>query len=229
VVSAAPTRVLVVDDEENVAYLLRAALRHAGYDVEVAKTARQALDAVAAGVPDVIVLDVMLPDADGFDLCRRLRRGGLRVPVLFLTARDDVADKVRGLTLGGDDYVTKPFSIDEVLARIHVVLRRNGAANGSSVLVFGDLEMDDEARTVRRAGTHIDLSPTEYKLLRFLLANSGRVLSRAEILDHVWQYDFGGNANVVETYVSYLRKKIDQRGEPLIHTVRGVGYAMRAN
>jgi two-component system OmpR family response regulator len=229
VVSAAPTRVLVVDDEENIAYLLRAALRHAGYEVEVAKTARQALDAVAAGVPDVIVLDVMLPDANGFDLCRRLRRGGLRVPVLFLTARDDVADKIRGLTLGGDDYVTKPFSIDEVLARIHVVLRRNGAANGSSMLVFGDLEMDDEARTVRRAGTHIDLSPTEYKLLRFLLANSGRVLSRAEILDHVWQYDFGGNANVVETYVSYLRKKIDRRGAPLIHTVRGVGYAMRAN
>ncbi|MCU1462443.1 MAG: DNA-binding response regulator [Acidimicrobiales bacterium] len=228
-VSAAPTRVLVVDDEENIAYLLRAALRHAGYEVEVAKTARQALDAVAAGVPDVIVLDVMLPDANGFDLCRRLRRGGLRVPVLFLTARDDVADKIRGLTLGGDDYVTKPFSIDEVLARIHVVLRRNGAANGSSMLVFGDLEMDDEARTVRRAGTHIDLSPTEYKLLRFLLANSGRVLSRAEILDHVWQYDFGGNANVVETYVSYLRKKIDRRGAPLIHTVRGVGYAMRAN
>ncbi len=174
-----------------------------------------------------MLLDVMLPDLDGFEIVRRLRRDGQKVPVLFLTARDAVDDKVRGLTLGGDDYVTKPFSLEEVVARVQVILRRQGMGSGSSRLVLADLEMDDEAHIVRRGEEVISLSPTEYKLLRYLLLNAGRVLTRAQILDHVWQYDFGGQATVVETYVSYLRKKIDTLGPPLIQTVRGVGYSAR--
>jgi two-component system, OmpR family, response regulator len=177
--------------------------------------------------PDLIVLDVMLPDLDGFEVCNRLRREGSKTPVLFLTARDGTEDKVRGLTLGGDDYLVKPFSLDELVARISAVLRRSGMDRGSSVLTCADLELDDEAHRVRRGGVDVSLSPTEYNLLRFLLTNQGRVLSKAQILDHVWQYDFGGEGGVVETYIGYLRKKLDT-GEPkLIQTVRGVGYVIR--
>ena len=221
------TRVLVVDDEENITFLLGSALRHFGFDVTTAATGRQGLDAVRTFEPDLVLLDVMLPDLDGFEVCRRMRQDGERVPVLFLTARDATEDRVRGLTLGGDDYVCKPFSLEEVVARIHAILRRHGRPTRTSQVSFADLEMDDDAHTVRRAGEPIDLSPTEYKLLRFLLANSGRVLSRAQILDHVWEYDFGGNTSVVDTYISYLRKKVDRFGPPLIHTVRGVGYSLR--
>jgi len=220
-------RVLVVDDEDNITFLLDTALRHFGFDVRVAATGRQALEEVGRFDPAVMLLDVMLPDLDGFEILRRLRADGHKVPVLFLTARDTVDDKVRGLTLGGDDYVTKPFSLEEVVARVQVILRRQGMGGGEPKLILADLEMDDDAHRVRRAGLVIDLSPTEYKLLRFLLVNSGRVLSRNQILDHVWQYDFGGHATVVETYISYLRKKIDTLGPQLIHTVRGVGYSAR--
>lgn len=220
-------RVLVVDDEENITFLLDSALRHFGFDVQVASNGRDALAKVESFVPDVVLLDVMLPDLDGFEIVRRLRLDGFKVPVLFLTARDATEDKVRGLTLGGDDYVTKPFSLEEVVARIQVILRRQGTTSGTSQLTFADLELDDDAHVVRRAGQVIELSPTEYNLLRFLLVNAGRVLSRNQILDHVWQYDFGGHATVVETYISYLRKKIDKLGPPLIQTVRGVGYSLR--
>src|SRR5688500_1208461 len=222
-------RILVVDDEENITFLLDSALRHFGFEVQVASTGRDALAAVERFDPDVVLLDVMLPDLDGFEIVKRMRSDGIKVPVLFLTARDAVDDKVRGLTLGGDDYVTKPFSLEEVVARIQVILRRQGVGQASSKLSLADLELDDDAHLVRRAGHVIDLSPTEYNLLRFLLANAGRVLSRNQILDHVWQYDFGGHATVVETYVSYLRSKIDRLGPPLIHTVRGVGYTMRVD
>ena len=220
-------RVLVVDDEDNITFLLRSALVHFGFAVEVAADGRSALQAVRAQAPDLVLLDVMLPDVDGFEVCRRMRADGIDTPVLFLTARDATEDAVRGLTLGGDDYVTKPFSLEEVMARVQAILRRHGRGGTSSTLALADLELDDDAHVVRRAGEKIELSPTEYKLLRFLLANAGRVLSRAQILDHVWEYDFGGNATVVETYVSYLRKKIDRVGPPLLHTVRGVGYTLR--
>ena len=221
------TKVLVVDDEENITFLLGSALRHFGFDVTTASTGRQGLDAVRSFEPDLVLLDVMLPDLDGFEVCRRMRQDGERVPVLFLTARDATEDRVRGLTLGGDDYVAKPFSLEEVVARIHAILRRHGRPSRTSQVIFADLEMDDDAHTVRRAGEPIDLSPTEYKLLRFLLGNAGRVLSRAQILDHVWEYDFGGNTSVVDTYISYLRKKVDRFEPPLIHTIRGVGYSLR--
>ena len=221
-------RVLVVDDEENITFLLDSALRHFGYDVRLSSNGRDAIAQVERFNPDVVLLDVMLPDLDGFEIVRRLRLDGAKVPVLFLSAKDATEDKVRGLTLGGDDYVTKPFSLEEVIARIQVILRRQGADNGSSKLNFADLELDDDAHVVRRAGEVIELSPTEYNLLRFLMVNAGRVLSRNQILDHVWQYDFGGPATVVETYISYLRKKLDKLGPPLIQTVRGVGYSLRA-
>ncbi|HUR77548.1 MAG TPA: response regulator transcription factor [Acidimicrobiales bacterium] len=220
-------RVLVVDDEENITFLLESALRHFGYEVRVARDGREALAAVDDFAPDVMLLDVMMPDLDGFEVVHRLRLDGKKVPVLFLSAKDTTEDKVRGLTLGGDDYVTKPFSLEEVIARIGVILRRQGAGGADSRLTFADLEMDDEAHLVRRAGQLVELSPTEYNLLRFLLVNAGRVLSRSQILDHVWQYDFGGHATVVETYISYLRKKLDKLGPPLIQTVRGVGYSLR--
>jgi two-component system OmpR family response regulator len=222
------TRILVVDDEENITYLLGTALRHFGFSVETAASGRDALTKGAEYKPDLILLDVMLPDLDGFEVCRRLRETGLDMPVLFLTARDATEDKVRGLTLGGDDYVTKPFSLEEVVARVRAILRRSGRLlEDEPTLVYADLILDDDAHQVRRNGERIELSPTEYKLLRYLLANSGRVLSKAQILDHVWEYDFGGEATVVETYISYLRKKVDRFGPPLIHTVRGVGYALR--
>jgi two-component system OmpR family response regulator len=221
------TRVLVVDDEENITFLLGSALRHFGFDVETAASGRTALESIRSYGPDLVVLDVMLPDFDGFEVCRRMREEGTLSPVLFLTARDATEDKIRGLTLGGDDYVAKPFSLEEVVARIHAILRRRGIETKASRLGFADVEMDDDSHTVRRAGELIELSPTEYKLLRFLMSNAGRVLSRAQILDHVWEYDFGGNSGVVDTYVSYLRKKVDALGEPLIQTVRGVGYCLR--
>jgi two-component system OmpR family response regulator len=225
-----PPRLLVVDDEENIRYLLVTALRHAELEVAEAATGRQAIDTAREFRPDVLLLDVMLPDVDGFEVCRRMRSDGLRAPVIFLTARDATEDKVRGLSLGGDDYVTKPFSLEELLARVRVALRRSGAApDARSRLEFADLEMDEDAHRVWRAGTPVELSPTEFKLLRFLLLNPGRVLSRAQILDHVWEYDFGGVANVVETYISYLRKKLDPLGDALIHTVRGVGYVLRTD
>ena len=220
-------RVLVVDDEDNITFLLDSALRHFGYEVKVASNGREALAEVAGFDPHVMLLDVMLPDLDGFEIVRRMRMDGVKTPVLFLTARDTVDDKVRGLTLGGDDYVTKPFSLEEVMARIQVILRRQGEMAGTARLALADLEMDDDAHIVRRAGQMIELSPTEYNLLRFLLVNAGRVLSRNQILDHVWQYDFDGHATVVETYISYLRKKVDSLGPPLIQTVRGVGYSLR--
>jgi two-component system OmpR family response regulator len=218
---------LLVDDEENLRSMLDAALRHMGFDVHPVATGREALEAVPKVRPDLIVLDVMLPDLDGFEVCRRLRNDGSRVPVLFLTARDATEDKVRGLTLGGDDYLVKPFSLEELVARAQAVLRRSGFAQADTVLRLAGLEMDDDAHRVTRAGVEVALSPTEYNLLRFLLLNQGRVMSKAQILDHVWQYDFGGDGGVVETYIGYLRRKVDNVEPRLIHTIRGVGYTLR--
>jgi two-component system OmpR family response regulator len=225
--SVAGEQLLLVDDEENLRSMLTAALRHSGFAVETAATGRDALSLVPSVRPDLVLLDVMLPDLDGFEVCRRLRSDGSRVPVLFLTARDATEDKVRGLTLGGDDYLVKPFSLDELVARVGALLRRAGAERHGARLSCADLELDDDAHRVTRAGAEVALSPTEYNLLRFLLANQGRVLSKAQILDHVWQYDFGGDGGVVETYVGYLRRKLDTAGPKLIHTIRGVGYTLR--
>ncbi|MBI4729764.1 MAG: response regulator transcription factor [Acidobacteria bacterium] len=222
-----PVRILVVDDEASITDLVATALRYEGFEVGVAGNGREALAAVAGFRPHLLVLDVMLPDLDGFELAGRLATDGEKVPVLFLTARDATEDKVRGLTLGGDDYVTKPFSLEELIARIRAILRRAGATGAPSRLVFADLELDEDAHEVWRAGARVDLTATEFKLLRFFMLNPRRVLSKAQILDHVWNYDFGGDASIVETYVSYLRKKIDRAGRPLIHTVRGVGYGLR--
>jgi two-component system OmpR family response regulator len=224
----AEARVLVVDDDANITDLVGTALRYEGFGVEVAASGRAAIEAVATFRPDLLILDVMLPDLDGFEVSRRLAADGRRVPTLFLTARDATEDKVRGLTLGGDDYVTKPFSLEELIARVRSVLRRAGAGEEKSArLSFADLEMDDDSHEVWRGGKAVELTATEYKLLRYLLANARRALSKAQILDHVWEYDFGGDANVVETYVSYLRKKLDPLGVPLIQTIRGVGYSLR--
>jgi two-component system OmpR family response regulator len=227
--SAPEARLLVVDDEPTIVELLSASLRFAGFEVETAGDGRTALRRAREVEPDLIVLDVMMPGLDGFEVVRRLRGEGRRVPVLFLTARDSVEDRISGLTLGGDDYVTKPFSLGEVLARIRAVLRRTGggAEPAGARLVVEDLELDDDAHEVRKAGALVDLSPTEFKLLRYLMENPGRVLSKAQILDHVWSYDFGGDAGVVESYVSYLRRKVDTAEPRLIHTVRGVGYVLR--
>jgi two-component system, OmpR family, response regulator len=221
-------RVLVVDDEPNITDLVSTTLRYEGFEVTSAATGRAALDQVATFRPHLVVLDVMLPDLDGFEVARRLRQEAHRVPILFLTAKDATEDKVRGLTLGGDDYVTKPFSLEELLARIRAVLRRAiDAGEQSSRLVFADLELDEDTREVFRGTVPIELTPTEFKLLRYLMMNPRRVLSKSQILDFVWEYDFGGDANVVETYISYLRKKIDSLGPPLIHTLRGAGYSLR--
>ena len=220
-------RLLLVDDEENLRSMLDAALRHSGFDVIPVATGRAALDAVKTERPALIVLDVMLPDIDGFEVCRRLRTEGDRTPVLFLTARDATEDAVRGLTLGGDDYLVKPFSLEELVARIGSVLRRTGTAQPGSRLACADLELDDDAHRVTRAGEVVSLSPTEYNLLRYLLVNQGQALSKAQILDHVWQYDFGGDGGVVETYIGYLRRKLDRSEPKLIHTIRGVGYSLR--
>ncbi len=223
----ASRHLLIVDDEDNLRSMLRAALSHHGFDVTEADNGRSALEAVATERPDLIVLDVMMPDLDGFEVCRRLRADGDDTPVLFLTAKDDTADKVRGLTIGGDDYLQKPFSLDELVARAEAVLRRLGKTPVSTVHELADLVMDDDAHRVTRGGVEVSLSPTEYNLLRYLLINQGRVRSKAQILDHVWEYDFGGDGGVVETYIGYLRKKIDTGGPKLIHTIRGVGYALR--
>ena len=221
-------RVLVVDDEDNITDLVATALRYEKFEVSVAHDGRGAIDAVEAFRPDLIVLDVMLPDLDGFEVARRLAADGRRIPVVFLTARDATEDKVRGLTMGGDDYVTKPFSLEELLARIRAVLRRTeGDPERTAKLSFADLELDEDTHEVWRGREPIDLTATEFKLLRYLMLNARRVLSKSQILDHVWEYDFGGDGNIVETYISYLRKKIDTLGPPLIHTIRGAGYSLR--
>ncbi|MFI5062648.1 MAG: response regulator transcription factor [Streptosporangiales bacterium] len=221
-------RLLVVEDEPTILELLSGSLRFAGFDVLTAASGREALRAATASRPDLILLDVMLPDGDGFDVIRAIRAGGPRVPVIFLTARSHVQERVAGLTLGGDDYVTKPFSLDEVLARIRAVLRRSaGSGTAASRISVADLELDEDSHEVRRNGTLVALTPTEFRLLRFLMRNAGLVLSKAQILDHVWDCGVAGDGNVVEPCVSYLRRKVDQ-GEPrLIHTIRGVGYVLR--
>ncbi|NBE81204.1 response regulator transcription factor [Micromonospora rubida] len=225
-------RVLVVDDEPNISTLLAATLRLVAYETRVAATGRAALAGVEEFDPHLVVLDVMLPDLDGFEVARRLRAAGRPVPVLFLTARDTVDDRVAGLAAGADDYVAKPFSLEEVVLRIRAILRRSrpeavAARLSQGPLRYADLELDDDAHEVRRAGQPVDLSPTEFRLLRYLLTNAGRVVSKAQILDRVWNYDFDGDGRIVESYVYYLRRKIDRSGLPLIHTVRGVGYTLR--
>ncbi|MCU1429319.1 MAG: putative OmpR family two-component response regulator [Actinomycetia bacterium] len=222
-------RVLVVDDEENIAFLVCSALRLDGYTTHTAGTGQDAMSAAQSFLPDLVVLDVMLPDVDGFTLLRRLRANGEAMPVIFLTARDGTDDRVRGLTIGADDYVVKPFALEELLARVRTVLRRTGFADRNTVLRCADLELDDERHQVTRAGRSVHVSPTEYKLLRYLLLNVGQVLSKAQILDHVWNYDFGGDGSAVETYISYLRRKVDDVEPRLIHTLRGVGYTIRDN
>ncbi|MEN3534231.1 response regulator transcription factor [Microbispora sp. ZYX-F-249] len=226
---------LVVDDEPVVRELLAATLRFAGYEVTSAATGSQALETARGTPPDLVLLDVMLPDMDGFEVMRRLRAlprpltGGSpgQVPVLFLTARDTTQDKINGLRLGGDDYVTKPFDLEELLARIEAVLRRAGAAPEDRTLRVADLELDPEGHQVVRAGSPVRLSPTEFRLLHYLVLNAGRVVSKAQILEHVWRYDFAGDSSIVDTYVSYVRRKIDKNGPRLIHTMHGVGYVLR--
>jgi two-component system OmpR family response regulator len=224
----AEARVLVVDDEPNIVDVLRMSLEFVGFEVDVATNGRTAIAKVRSGRPDIVLLDVMLPDLDGFEVLKRLRADEITTPVVFLTARDTPADAVRGLTAGGDDYVAKPFSLEELVARVRAVLRRSrGEVTASRILRFSDLEMDDDRRTVTRGGTLVELSRTEYELLRYLMENAERVMSKSMILSHVWHYDFGGDSTVVETYVSYLRKKLDPLGPPLIQTVRGFGYTLR--
>jgi two-component system OmpR family response regulator len=221
-------RVLVVDDEPNIADVISMALRYQGFEVASASTGGEALATVESFRPQLLLLDVMLPDMEGFEVARRLSAEQARVPIIFLTARDATEDKVRGLTVGGDDYVTKPFSLEELVARVRALLRRSGVAEAqSSRLAFADIELDDDAHEVTRAGTLIELTATEYRLLRYLMLNPRLVLSRPQLLEHVWDYDFGGDARVLETYVIYLRKKLDAHGPLLIHTVRGVGYVLR--
>lgn len=228
--STPEARLLVVEDEPNIRELLATSLRYAGFDVATAATGAEAIRLAAEHDPDLCVLDVMLPDMDGFTVTRTLREQGRAIPIVFVTARDSLDDKIKGLTVGGDDYVTKPFSLDEVVARIRAVLRRvgGGPAEERAVLEFADLELDEDSHEVRRAGRTIETSPTEFNLLRYLMLNPNRVLSKAQILDHVWDYDFRGEAGIVESYISYLRRKIDTEGlPPLIHTKRGVGYVLR--
>ena len=220
---------LVVDDEENIRYLVGSALQMAGFETEVAETGNEALDAVACFRPDVVVLDVMLPDIDGFTVLQRLRDRGCSAQVIFLTARDSTEDRVRGLTTGGADYQVKPFAIAELIARVRLRLQQAGAAPASYSLRCADLDLDPEAHRVSRAGEVVHLSPTEYKLLHYLLVNTGRVLSRAQILDHVWAYDFDGESSIVDTYISYLRRKVDQFEPKLIHTIRGIGFTLRVD
>jgi two-component system OmpR family response regulator len=221
-------RVLVVDDEPNIVDVIAMALRYQGFAVESAGNGREAIAAVADFKPHLMLLDIMLPDMEGFEVARRLGGERADLPIIFLTARDATEDKVRGLTGGGDDYVTKPFSLEELVARIRTILRRSGMDDqSSSRLTFADLELDEDTHEVSRGGRPIELTATEYRLLRYLLLNPRRVLTRAQLLDHVWDYDFGGDARVLETYISYLRKKVDVGAAPLIHTVRGVGYSLR--
>lgn len=220
-------RVLVVDDEPHIADLVATALRYEGFDTEVCLGGGAAIEAATAHEPDAIILDVMLPDVDGFEVARRLRRAGLTTPILFLTAREASSDVVRGLAAGGDDYVRKPFSLEELIARLQAVLRRSRPAAGGGLIQFADVELDPDAHQVRRAGVLVELTATEFNLLRLLLENPRRVLTRAQILDRVWRYDFDGNGNVVDLYVGYLRHKLDPLGPRVIHTIRGVGYVLR--
>ena len=222
-------KVLVVDDEENIRFLVESALQLAGMSTAGAEDGRSGLTLVSEFRPDLIVLDVMMPELDGFEVLQRLRDGGSRTPVIFLTARDSTDDRVRGLTAGGDDYMVKPFAVAELVARVQLRLRQAGRATNQTVLRCADLELDTDAHRVSRAGNVVELSPTEYKLLHHLLANSGRVLTRAQLLDHVWEYDFGGDSSVVDTYISYLRRKLDHVEPKLIHTIRGVGFCLRAD
>jgi two-component system OmpR family response regulator len=224
-----PVRALVVDDEATLAELLSTALRYEGWQVEHALTGQAAIKQARTLEPDVILLDVMLPDLSGLEVLRRIRATHPHVPVLFLTAKDAVEDRIAGLTAGGDDYVTKPFSLEEVVARLRALLRRAGAVSEreEAVLVVGDLRMDEDAHEVSRDGVDIRLTATEFELLRYFMRNPKRVLSKAQILDRVWQYDFGGQANIVELYVSYLRRKIDKGRTPMLHTLRGVGYVLK--
>ena len=224
-----PPKVLVVDDEENIRFLVESALQLAGMETAGADDGRAGLKLATDYRPDLIVLDVMMPELDGFEVLQRLRDSGSRTPVIFLTARDSTDDRVRGLTIGGDDYMVKPFAVAELVARVQLRLQQAGQATKRTVLRCADLELDTEAHRVSRAGTVVELSPTEYKLLHYLLANSGRVLNRAQLLDHVWEYDFGGDSSVVDTYVSYLRRKLDHVEPKLIHTIRGVGFCLRAD
>lgn len=231
--------IVVVDDEPSIRELLVASLHFAGFEVETAASGSQAVDVIERMKPDLIVMDVMLPDIDGFTVTRRIRQNGIKVPVLFLTARDDTQDKIMGLTVGGDDYVTKPFSLEEVVARIRAILRRTQEQDEiTPVIRVADLEINEDSHDVTRSGIPIELSPTEYKLLHYLMDNEGRVLSKSQILNHVWQYDWGGDAAIIESYISYLRKKIDgieitdengklQKVFPLIETKRGIGYMIR--
>ncbi len=230
-VAAREAKILVVDDEPNIVELLSVSLRFAGFDVATAGDGRRALEVASTFAPDLLVLDVMMPQVDGFEVLRSLRAEGTGTPVLFLTARDAPEDKLTGLTLGADDYVTKPFSLEEVVARIRAILRRSGIGQTdktvTSRLRFADIELDEDSHEVHKAGELVPLSPTEFKLLRYFMQNPARVLSKAQILDHVWHYDFGGEANVVESYVSYLRRKVDTTEPRLLHTLRGVGYVLR--
>ena len=223
-------RVLVVDDEKSISDLIATSLRFVGFDVRTAATGSEALTVAEEFKPQAVVLDVMLPDLDGFEVCRQLRSEGLNIGVLFLTAKDGMEDKVAGLTIGGDDYMTKPFSLEELVARLRALLRRIGVVEidtDDEKIRFADLELNEATHEVHRAGHLLEMSPTEFQLLRYLLINADRVVSKSQILDHVWQYDFRGDAGIVETYISYLRKKIDSFDPPLIHTVRGVGYRLR--
>ena len=223
-------RILVVDDEQSISDLVSTSLRFVGFEVRTAASGQEALRVAEEFKPQAMVLDVMLPDLNGFEVCEKIRNEGQEIGVLFLTAKDTVEDKVYGLTRGGDDYMTKPFSLEELVARLKALLRRTGVVSPDAdeeKIRFADLELDEATHEVRRAGDLIELSPTEFTLLRYLLINADRVVSKAQILDHVWQYDFRGDAGIVETYVSYLRKKIDVYDPPLIHTVRGVGYRLR--
>jgi two-component system, OmpR family, response regulator len=220
-------RILIVDDEDHISDLISTALRYEGCETRCSATGAEALSAMAAFRPDLVVLDLMLPDVDGLDLTHRLRSASEGVPIVMLTARDSTEDKVRGLRLGADDYVTKPFSLEELILRIRSVLRRVGPPAGQGQLQVADLVLDEELHEVRRAGARLELTPTEFRLLHYMLVNARRVLTKAQILDHVWRYDFNGNANVLETYIGYLRRKVDAEGPPLIHTIRGVGYILR--
>jgi two-component system OmpR family response regulator len=223
-------RILVVDDEKSISDLIATSLRFVGFDVRTAASGSEALTVAEEFKPQAVVLDVMLPDIDGFEVCRQLRSEGLNIGVLFLTAKDGMEDKVAGLTIGGDDYMTKPFSLEELVARLRALLRRIGVTEidtDDEKIRFADLELNEATHEVHRAGQLLEMSPTEFQLLRYLLINADRVVSKSQILDHVWQYDFRGDAGIVETYISYLRKKVDTFDPPLIHTVRGVGYRLR--
>jgi len=226
---ASQPRVLVVDDEENLAFLIGSALRLAGMEIESVGTGQAALEAADTFAPQAIVLDVMLPDADGFEILRRLRDRGCQAPILFVTAKQDTRDRVAGLTIGGDDYISKPFALEELVARVQVSLRRTGVNNQPARLRVADLELDLDSHRVWRGGREVELSPTEFNLLRCLMANAGRVVTRAQILDSVWQYDFNGESSIIESFMSNLRKKVDTAEPKLIHTVRGVGYSIRDN